>query len=285
MHADSPDAPLRVCVLGAGYVGSAFATAAAHAGHEVWAMRRTAVPIAADGVRWLRADLSTGFAAGVPDGTPLALDGVILTVAPSHGQSYRDTYLPAVRAALVLARATGARSVLYTSSTGVYGGRDGEWVTEQSARRGPGDGNAVLIAAEDELLASGLPGVTILRVAGIYGPGRDPRPRLRVAHALPQRGNYWMNLAHRDDIVGAALHLLRRDTNPSVLNVCDGAPALAADVARWVAQQDGNDPDHLQFVSDAPLQRSNQRVSNAALLETGLRLRYADFRSGFADIR
>lgn len=279
---ESVDGPLlRIAVLGAGYVGSALATAARAAGHEVWAVRRSAHQESLGGVRWVRGDLSTRFATGLPTGLPAVLDAVVLTVAPSQGREYHDTYPPAARAALVLARATGARSLLYTSSTGVYGGRDGAWVTEQCARLGTGEGNDALIAAEDLLLDTGVSGTLVLRVAGIYGPGRDPRARLRNPAVLPQRGAYWMNLAHRDDIVGTALHLLRHPPAVSVLNVCDSAPTLAVDVARWVASVAGEDPSTLAFTSEMPLNRSNQRVSNAALLGTGWMPRYPDFRDGF----
>jgi agmatinase len=46
---------------------------------------------------------------------------------------------------VAIARATGARAVVYTSSTGVYGGRDGAWVDESTPRAGEGPGNRALI--------------------------------------------------------------------------------------------------------------------------------------------
>lgn len=276
MHDSSNEPALRIAVLGAGYVGSALATAAQASGHEVWAVRRSAVEPQAGGVHWLRGDLATALPAGIPS----ALDAVVLTVAPSGGRGYGDTYPPAARSALSLAKASGARALIYTSSTGVYGGVDGSWVTEQSERRGTGDGNHALIAAEDLLLGGDAPGTMVLRVAGIYGPGRDPRARLRNPALLPRRGEYWMNLAHRDDIVSAALHLLR-DPQSGVLNVCDSAPALAADVCRWLTTAAGDDASRLTFSGDVPLTRSNQRVSNATLISTGWTPQYPDFRDGF----
>lgn len=268
----------RIAVLGAGYVGTAVARALVAAGDTVWAVRRTARPTN-DGITWLAGDLATGAVEGLPG----QLDAVILSVAPSGGTDrYEDTYPPAARTALAIATATGARALGYTSSTGVYGEQDGGWVEESTPRRGAGQGNGALIEAEDTLLQSGRPGVTVLRVAGIYGPGRDPRGRYARPEMLPRRGQYWTNLAHQADIVSAILHALPYARAPRALNVSDGHPALAADVARWCAAERGINPDTLVFENDSPLGRSNQRVSNAALRATGWEPQFPSFREGFS---
>ncbi len=271
---------LQIAVLGAGYVGSAVAREAAAHGHAVWAVRRNAPEIGArDGITWLHGDLTTA----PIDGLPARLDAVVLTVAPSRGtDGYDSTYPPAARAAVTIACERSARALVYTSSTGVYGGRDGAWVTEASPRLGAGESNAALIAAEDILLSAPVPSVTVLRVAGIYGPGRDPRGRMRNASALAQRGEYWTNLAQRDDIVAAVLHAVQLPAGSRSLNVSDGTPEQAATVARWLIRLEGGDPDELQFGNEAQRSRNDQRVSNDALVATGWLPRYPSFREGFA---
>jgi len=269
---------MKIAVLGAGYVGSALAHEARARGHEVWAVRRSAVTNDESGVHWVRGDLATG---SFPD-LPEALDVVVLTVAPSrNADGYDDTYPPAARSAVALAARSGARSLSYTSSTGVYGGRDGAWVTEASPRLGEGEANVALKQAEDIVLASAAARPTVLRVAGICGPGRDPRARMSAAPSLPQRGEYWVNLAHRDDIVGALLHVAGLPLAPAVLNCSDGSPTLAADVARWLAAEQGSDPTVLVFDNDAQRSRNDQRVSNAALRATGWAPRFPSFRENF----
>ena len=266
----------RIAVLGAGYVGGALARAAAAAGHEVWAVRRADVSGVGDGVHWRRGDVTSGEI----DGLPAALDAVVLTVAPG-GAGYDAVYPPAAAHALALARASAAQRVVYTSSTGVYGGRDGVWVDEASARNGVGESNVALIAAEDVLLAGDVP-TCVLRVAGIYGPGRDPRGRFRDASQLAQRGTAWVNLAHRDDVVSAVLHALAHGGPTRALNVSDGTPVQAAEVCRWLVSESGGDVSALQFTSDAAPARNDQRVSNAALLREGWQPTYPSFRDGFA---
>lgn len=270
---------MRLAVLGAGYVGSAVAREAGARGHTVWAVRRSSARHdLRDGISWLAGDLATPSI----DGLPAQLDAVVLTVAPSRGtDGYDATYPPAARAAVGIAMERSARALVYTSSTGVYGGRNGELVTEASPRLGAGDSNVALIAAEDILLSASVPSVTVLRVAGIYGPGRDPRGRMQNATALAQRGEYWTNLAHRDDIVAAVLHVLHQPAGSRVFNVSDGTPERAAAVARWLAQEDGRDPDELQFGNDAQRSRNDQRVSNVAIVTSGWSPRYASFREGF----
>ncbi len=279
MTASAHTTPLRVAVLGAGYVGSAVAAEVVRRGHAAWAVRRSNVAATHDGVTWLRGSIGSQPVAGIPD----ALDAVILTVAPSSAlDGYDATYPPAASAALALARATNAKALIYTSSTGVYGGRNGEWVDEHSPRAGAGDGNRALIAAEDVLLGADWDAVTILRVAGIYGPGRDPRGRMRNASALPQRGEYWTNLAHRDDIVGAVLHVIATPSAAKIFNVSDGAPTQAADVARWLATASGGAAEALVFGNVEQRSRNDQRVRNTALMASGWSPQYPSFREGFA---
>ena len=272
----------RIAVLGAGYIGMAAARACAAAGAAVWSVNRS--PRAAGGgITPVVGDLASGsLACGSPAGLPEALEAVILAVAPGGGgDSYETTYPPAARAAVTLAQASGARAVVYTSSTGVYGGRDGARVDESTPRAGDGPGNRALVAAEDILLGAGLTGVTVLRVAGIYGPGRDPRARFAQPGLLPLRGEYWVNFAHRDDIVAAITCSLGYAGAPRVLNVADGAPETAAAIARWCAAARGIDPASLVFSGEGLPSRSNQRVDNAALAATGWRPRYPSYREGF----
>ncbi len=266
---------LKIAVLGAGYVGGALARTASQRGHAVWAVRRSAHGRDADGVQWVRGDLTGGVLTGLPD----SLDVVALAVAPSRGaDGYADTYPPAARTAVALAERCGARSLLYTSSTGVYGGRDGAWVTEDSPRLGVGESNEALKAAEDIILSASASRPTVLRVAGICGPGRDPRARMAAAASLPQRGEYWVNLVHRDDIVSALLHIVALPQPRSVLNCSDGTPTLAAEVARWLATARGEDATLLAFGNEAMRSRNDQRVSTAALMATGWQPSYASFR-------
>lgn len=269
-----------IAILGAGYVGAALASATARAGVATFAVRRTAVPGVVAGVHWLAGDVAKGVVAELPD----TLDAVVLALAPGRGaDDYAATYVAGARGALDIARRTGARLV-YTSSTGVYGVHDGAWVTEATPRHGAGASHEALCAAEDVLLSQGAVPATVLRVVGIYGPGRDPAPRYRDPASLARGGDYWVNLAHRDDIVAAIVHVLALDVAPPLLNCADGSPTLARDVCTWLAERRGEDATRLAFTGAHAPARSNQRVASTALQDTGWRPRFPTVRDGLMSL-
>jgi nucleoside-diphosphate-sugar epimerase len=265
---------MRVVILGAGTIGLQLARRLIDRGDEVVAVRR-APGSAQPGLTWLAADLQR-FDAGLITGP---VDAVVLTIAPGAGDSYAATYPPAARTAVELARRHGARQLIYTSSTGVYGEREGGVVTEESPRRG---GPAELLDAEDLLLGAGLAGTTVFRVAGLYGPGRDPRPRYRDPALLPSGGRHWVNLVHHEDVAAALEHALAWSGPPRVLNLSDGAPTLARDVCLNLAAVEGRSPETLVFPETAPSARSNQRVDVTALRASGWAPKYPSFREGFS---
>ena len=225
---------LRIAVLGAGYIGLATARACHAAGAAVWAVRRRAQTSEA-GVVFVAGDLASSDIPGLPG----ALDAIVLTVAPSSDTAnYGQTYPVAARTAVALARATGARAVVYTSSTGVYGGHDGAWVDESTPRRGGGPGNAALVEAEDTLLGAGLDGVTVLRVAGIYGPGRFPIARLKAGMPVLQASDdVYTNHIHADDLAAICVRALQDDAPPGVYNASDDSEIRMGDWLDAVADR------------------------------------------------
>lgn len=272
-----------VVVLGAGYVGAAAAQAFAARGDTVYSVRRHPTPVGA-GILALRGD------AAAPDsirGLPRHVDHVVLAVAPAAGaDTYEQTYVRGATGAVALARRHGAGSLVYTSSTGVYGVTDGGWVSEDSAVNARDTNSGALIQAEKTLLDAGDIGVTVLRVAGIYGPGRNPLPRYSRPEALPARGEYYVNLVHRDDIVSAVVLCAETPASPRVFNCSDGQPALALDVARWTCEFLGQPwPETIVFNNLDAVPRSNQRIRNDALRAHGWSPAYPSFREGFRALR
>src|SRR5215467_1181955 len=102
----------------------------------------------------------------------LAADALLVSAAPADG---RDPVLAALEQEL--AQAPRLKSVVYLSSLGVYGDSDGAWIDETArtipalARRGGSRINAEL--AWQALGARRKLPVAILRLGGIYGPGRN----------------------------------------------------------------------------------------------------------------
>ncbi|MDX2183299.1 MAG: NAD-dependent epimerase/dehydratase family protein [Gemmatimonadaceae bacterium] len=269
-----------VLVLGAGYVGSALVAELAAAGVPVVAVRRHARPDApAPGIQVVSGDAREPASLS---GLPPRIAHVVLCAAPSGGSDHATTYPPLARAAVWLAQHAGAESVVYTSSTGVYGVRNGREVTEDTPRQARGPDGEALVAAEDTVLgAAGLRSV-VLRVAGIYGPGRSAMARFRDASRLSAGGAYWTNFAHRDDIVAAVRLALGSPSMRGAYNCADGSPMLAIHVARELARLEGRPWSPPAVGADDAPPRSNQRISNTRLVAAGFAPRYPSIREGFA---
>lgn len=177
----------------------------------------------------------------------------------------------------------------YLSTVGVYGDHQGRWVNEDTTCRPVSQRSRWRDAAErawiDWAQPTGLP-VAILRLSGIYGPGRNALIRLRAgtARRLIKPGQVF-NRIHVDDIAGAAAHLAARQTG-GIWNVTDNEPAPPQDVITYAAKIMGiTPPPEIDFETAdlTPMARSfygeNKRVSNAKLRASGYDLRYPDYRT------
>lgn len=270
-------------VLGAGYVGAHAARIFAAASHHVVAVRRRGADgDTTPGIRWISGDAREPQSLA---GLPTRIDAVLLTAAPTsqRGDDHALTYPPLARAALALAQQLGAASVVYTSSTGVYGRTDGAWVPEDTPRMPRSADTRALGEAEDILLGAADVRPTVLRVAGIYGPSRSAMARFLDPSRLAARGTYFTNFAHRDDIVSALGTIIARPDAPPVVNCADGAALPALEVARIACDLTGTPwPEPLTFADDAAAPRSNQRVPNDRLLGLGWAPQYPSVREGFA---
>src|SRR5690606_18544469 len=132
---------------------------------------------------------------------------------------------------------TSVDRAIYISTTGVYGSAGGAWVDEQTPPNPHREGGKASFAAEQVLAAHPLARRSaILRLAGIYGPGRIPYlEQLRAAEPLPVPTEGWLNLIHVDDAaqiviaVDAWLTARQKDDGPHVFCVSDGVPVARSD--------------------------------------------------------
>jgi nucleoside-diphosphate-sugar epimerase len=125
------------------------------------------------------------------------------------------------------------RRIVLISATGVYGDCDGAWIDETRPAAPNSDRGRRRLAAEQTLLQwSERQGVTaiILRVAGIYGPGRLPQARLEKAlPVLDEQQAPWSNRIHIDDLVSACLAAATQGGTGRCYNICDDQPSTMTD--------------------------------------------------------
>lgn len=288
----------RLVIFGCGYVGSAVARAALTAGARVEALTRNPEKAAALRDAGLAnvvvADLATSDWHAEIDGAP---DFVVNTVSSGGPEHYRRSYVDGMRSILEWAgRAPKpVGTFVYTSSTSVYPQGGGATVDETAEAPGATP-NGAIIRESERLLESAPPGAVarsfILRLAGIYGPGRHHLvDQLREGTStLGGSGDHRLNLIHRDDIVAAILACL--DARPAVpggiFNVADLAPVPRAEVVGWLAQRLGRpapafDGTPTSRRGGAPM--PDRVISSAKLRRTlGWQPIYPDYRAGFASI-
>lgn len=172
------------------------------------------------------------------------------------------------------------KRLVYLSSTGVYGDARGAWVDE-SAPTGTGRRPA-RAAADAAWLALG---ARVLRLPGIYGPGRSPLDRARAGEAhrtgLPDQV---FSRVHVDDIVAGVLAAF--DAGPGAYNLADDHPCSQDEVVEHAARLLGLPPPPLVTLDQlSPMARGfyaeNRRVANGkAKRVLGWTSRYPDYRAG-----
>ncbi|MCC6491832.1 MAG: NAD-dependent epimerase/dehydratase family protein [Pirellulales bacterium] len=187
--------------------------------------------------------------------------------------------------------------VIYISTTGVYGSADGRWVDEATPPDPRRDGGRASLAAERILTQHPLGRRSaILRLAGIYGPGRVPYlENLKRGQAIAAPSAGWLNLIHVDDaarsVVAADrwLEAQRGAAGPHIFCVADGAPVVRREYYAEAARLIGAPPPH--FVdppADSPAAAragADRRVRNARLTgELEVKLQYPSYREGLAAI-
>jgi nucleoside-diphosphate-sugar epimerase len=220
-------------------------------------------------------------------------DRVLFAVghARASEQPIAEVYAAGVRNVLAALSANTGRFI-YISTTGVYGDARGGWVDEQTPPDPQREGARASFAAEQILAAHPLGGRSIiLRLAGIYGPGRVPFiDKLHAGEPIPAPSHGHLNLIHVEDAASAVVaagQLPTFDDGPQIYCVSDGHPVQRGEFYREVARQIGAQPP--QFIEPDPSSpraaraAADRRVRNERMLaELRVKLAYPDHRAGLA---
>ena len=287
--------PVRVLILGCGYVGLALARRLAAAGHEVFGLRRTldgAEELRAAGVQPLRGDVTEPASLRA---LPGVFDWVANTVSSAKGDAdiYRRVYLEGTLQILKWLREQPCRRYVYTSSTSVYGQTDGSVVTEDSPTDPGSETAQILVETERQLLtaqpALGFPD-GVFRVAGIYGPGRGRlyQQYLRGEARLTGNGLRLINMVHRDDLAAALAAFFEVPNLPTgarAYNVVDDEAVTQLDFFRWLSRRlNGPLPPFATAAENATRKRglTQKRVSNHRLrTELGWVPKFPTYQEGY----
>jgi nucleoside-diphosphate-sugar epimerase len=245
--------------------------------------------LAAQGLRVLIGDLDRP---SILPSLPVR-NGLLFYFAPPPAQGTGD---PRLRALLDHLGDELPRRIVYISTSGVYGDRGGAWVTEDAPPMPRNDRARRRLVAEETLrewASRHHRPVAILRVGGIYGPGRLPVERLRRGEPVPRESDCgYTNRIHADDL--ASVCVTAGERGDGIYNVSDGRPGTLTDYFNRVADLHGLPRPPQITLGEARTRLSaemlsyleeSRRLDNGRMLrELGVSLRYPSLKEGLRAI-
>ncbi|MBW8282878.1 MAG: SDR family oxidoreductase [Rhizobium sp.] len=283
---------MNVMIFGAGYSGKAIGRRLSLAGHRVSGTTRSVekqaslhecgiAPFLFDGSEispTLKAELAT-------------VTHLVQSIAPGRDgdpliRLFRETELKSLMPKL--------EWIAYLSTVGVYGDHGGAWVDEDTTLKPVSQRSVERVEAEAawQALAEryGVP-LAILRLSGIYGPGRNTFVNLAngTARRLVKPDQVFNRIRVED--IAAATAFLGEKLKAGIYNVTDDEPCPPQDVVAEAARLMGIAPPPEQAFETAeltPMARSfygeNKRVSNARLKALGFAFRHANYRQSLKEL-
>jgi len=273
----------KVLIVGCGDLGSEVARQLAHDDISVTGIRRSSNFIAAhsggNAVQIIAADVTKPESlAALNDVQP----GIIIYCVAASGQTdaeYKSAYVDGLCNVLATQKGNSQlKHVFFVSSTRVYG-QDTQAVLDESVPALPADFGGKRLFEAEHLLQTLSCSTTILRLSGIYGPGRLRMINLAKTPDNWPKQNIWSNRIYRDDAAAFMVFLIKQVlAGNSVRNcfiVTDSKPAPLYEVLSWLATElQVGKPEQIPV-------GGGKRLSNKVMLESGFKLQYADYKAGY----
>jgi nucleoside-diphosphate-sugar epimerase len=275
-------------IVGCGYLGLRVAKQWLEAGQAVVGITRS--PARADelkqqGVEGVVADITRPQTLKVLPEVETVLFAVGYDAA--SGRSRREYYVSGLQAVIKALSPKTERFILI-SSTAVYGQNKGEWVDEDSPCQPKTESGWALLEAENVLAASRFGHyAVILRLAGLYGPGRLLRRAkdLLAGNLIMAEKERYLNLIHVDDAAAIVIAAETHAKPPRAYIVADGHPVKHCDYITYlaillnIANPQFQEP--MTWPNDKNRRSTNKRLSNARMQrELGIQLKYPTYKDG-----
>jgi nucleoside-diphosphate-sugar epimerase len=279
---------MKAAILGCGYVGTAVARLWSAQGISVTATttnpgRVEELQTVAAAVEVVNGSNTTGIVDLLRN-----QDTLLICVGAGRQANYEETYLNTAKTVVnALEQAPQLRQIIFTSTYSVYGNYNGAWAREDDPAR-PATDNGRIMAATEQTLLNATTGdshpetlrersVCILRLGGIYGPGRELAKIYRRAagSTRPGSGHEASNWIHLDDIVGAIAFAQTHHLSGLYNLVQDEIPTVRDLIARVCTAN--NLAPVLWDPSQPSARPYNVRVSNQKLKAAGYEFRHPTF--------
>lgn len=226
-------------ITGCGYVGQRLARVLVASGARPVGLVRTASKaeqLGRSGIAPAQANLDEPIEAP----PAAAADGEVYYLVPPSPETDDDD--PRLRHFLSACEEAIPRRLVYLSTSGVYGDCGGAWTDESRTPAPRTDRARRRLAAENiarEWCTRNGTELVILRVGGIYGPGRLPTERLPLTTVVCPDEAPWSNRIHADDLASVLKAAAQRGRAGQVYNVADGHPTTMSDYFYRVADAVG----------------------------------------------
>ena len=184
----------------------------------------------------------------------------------------------------------------YLSTPAVYGDRGGALVSEADfPQPGSRRGERRLKAENSWLdaLKNSSTSIHIMRLAGIYGPGRNVIDQVLGGRArIIEKQDQVFNRIHVDDIGTILMASMDRPNDGAIYNVADQEACPSGDVVRFACNLAGIDPPEPILFEDAELSEMaksfysecKRLVTEKIKNELGVKLQYPTYREGLKSI-
>lgn len=283
---------MRKLVIGCGYLGRRVAAAWLQDGHRVTALTRSeehAEQFRAQSIEPVIGDVTDPDSlSALPD-----VETALYAVGYDRGSdaSMQEVYVNGLDNVLAVL-APRVRRLIYISSSSVYGQTGGEWVDELSRCKPARPNGQACLDAERVVWRhfpsenqSSMHGANVLRLAGIYGPGRLFSRMQSLQSGEPLSGNpdAYLNLIHVDDAVQTVVACEERGKTGTTYLVCDDRPLTRREYYETLASYvDAPVPTFDQTTqNNSPVQGLNKRCRNRKLREElGVELIYPSIETG-----
>ena len=270
---------MKVLIAGCGDVGSVVATSLLQDGHVVYGLKRNTSSLPS-GVIPIQADLTNPetFAK-----LPQHIDRMVFMPTPgSRDEAAYEAVFIQGWGNLWAALEKPPDRTLVISSTAVFGENSGG-VVDESSEPAPARFNGKTLLKMEQLAAASTTDLVVVRVSGIYGPGRERLINMAVTEGLEiqQSPPYFTNRIHRDDVAAAIKHLLLLDQPQALYIATDDVPAPRYEVVEWLANIQGARPPKPLTLKVAS---QGKQMINQRLKDSGFNLTYPDYRSGYTAI-
>ena len=266
-------------VVGLGDLGARIAGRAVELDLPAMGMRRS--PRQTSELTLISHDASTPW----PD-LPQKPSDVVVCLPPSERSEagYEQNYYRVAQQGIAALQQQAPRAhVWLISSTSVYAQQQGEWVTEDAPAE-PERATAKVIRRAEQLWLDSTQPATILRPAGLYGPGRSFLIRqAKEAYTVADETPVYTNRIHVVDAARAVLHLIKRRRDgfapPEIVNLVDRDPVSMQDLLAELQSRMGIVPTEARILG-----RGSKRVSGERLAATGFVWAYPSWREGYGEM-